>query len=84
MWDNGRLRFYDPATGEWLRSYDEERMAREVAEDRADEERTAREVAEDRADSARAAQEAAQARAEAAEAEIQRLREQLRQLQEPQ
>ena len=84
VWDNGRLRFYDPATGEWLRSYDEERMAREVAEDRADEERTAREVAEDRADSARAAREAAQARAEAAEAEIQRLREQLRQLQEPQ
>ena len=49
VWDNGRLRFYNPVTGEWLRSYDDEIAARE-----------------------------------AAEAEVQMLREQLRQLQESQ
>ena len=27
VWDNGRLRFYDPSTGVWLRNYDEERAA---------------------------------------------------------
>ena len=32
VWDDGRLRFYDPATDEWLKSYDEERAARETAE----------------------------------------------------
>lgn len=31
-WDDGQLRFYDPATGEWLRSRTEERAARQLAE----------------------------------------------------
>lgn len=32
VWDDGRLRFYDPAAGQWLRNYDEERAARAAAE----------------------------------------------------
>ena len=32
VWGHGRLRFYDPAAGVWLRNYDEERAARAVAE----------------------------------------------------
>ena len=47
VWDDGRLRFYDPATNEWLKSFDEERAARET-------ERAARETAEARAESAEA------------------------------
>ena len=35
VWEDGQLRFYDPATGEWLKSYDEERAAREEAQARA-------------------------------------------------
>ena len=36
VWDDRRLRFYDPATNEWLKSFDEERAARETAEARAE------------------------------------------------
>ena len=96
VWENGVLRFYDPATGEWLRTYDEEREAREAAEARANAAQEARaaaearanaaqearEAAEARADASRAAKEAFQARAAAAEAELEQLREQLRRQQE--
>ncbi len=34
-WDSGRLRFYDPAKGEWLLNQEEEYAARETAEERA-------------------------------------------------
>lgn len=33
-WDNGRLRFYDPETGEWLRNYAEQRQRADAAEAR--------------------------------------------------
>ena len=45
-WDNGQLRFYDPATGEWLRSRAEERAAADQARADADQERAARRLAE--------------------------------------
>jgi len=33
-WDNGRLRFYDPETGEWLQNYAEQRQRADAAEAR--------------------------------------------------
>lgn len=59
-WDNGRLRYYDPETGEWLLNQEEEQAARQAAESRAD-------TAESRAD-------AAEARAAELKAELRRLR----------
>ena len=59
-WENGQLRFYDPATGQWLRTRSEERAGREAAE-------AAQQAAE-------AAQQAAEARAAELEAELMRLR----------
>jgi hypothetical protein len=76
-WENGRLRFYDPSTGEYLRSMAEVMDERDAAERRADNERTARQAAENRAEDERAAR-------QAAEAEAQQLREQLQRLQEGQ
>ena len=75
VWEaDGRLRFYNPASGEWLRDFDETR-AELVAE------RTAREVAEaiqqttqTQLESEQAAREAAEARAAALEEELRRLR----------
>ena len=82
VWEDRELRLYDPVTGEWLKSYDEQRAARIDAESQADAAREAREAAEARAARAASAKEAAQARAEEAEAELRQLREQLRRLQE--
>ena len=45
-WDDGQLRFYDPATGEWLRSRTEERAAADQARATADQEHAARRLAE--------------------------------------
>ena len=45
-WDNGRLRYYDPAADRWLLNQMEEQVARESAEARVNAERTARESAE--------------------------------------
>ncbi len=74
-WDDGRLRFYDPVAGEYLRSHWEseadreaERQARQVAE-------SEREAAEFEREAERQARQAAEARAEAAEAENRRLRD---------
>ena len=47
-WDEGRLRFYDPAARVWLLNQMEERAARESAEARVEAEQAARESAEAR------------------------------------
>ena len=65
-WEDGELRFLDPATGERLLSQEEEQDGRLAAEARAEEERTGRL--------------AAQARAETAEARLTELEEELRRL----
>ena len=77
-WQNGRLRFYDPTTQQYLPDEKEtanlaetESAARAQAETQAATESAARTIAEARAN-------AAEARAAQAEAELQRLREQLR------
>ncbi len=79
-WDRGRLRFYDPERGEYLRNLPEaeeraetERAARSEAQERAEFERAARAEAEERAEFERAA------RSEA-EAELERVRERMRRL----
>ena len=66
-WDDGGLRFRDPATGEFLPTIEEQVEARMAAEERADSSE-AREAAE------RAAREAAEIRAAKLEAELRRLR----------
>ena len=63
----GELRFWDPATGEDLRTYDE-------AEDRADVERGRADTEKDRADAAEGRADAEKNRADAAEREVARLR----------
>ena len=70
-WIDGRLRFYNPASGEYLRDPITSEEERRAAEARLASERAARQAAEDIAASERAAR-------EAAEAELARLREQLR------
>ena len=62
-WEYGQLRWYDPETGTYLMTHQDERTGREQAEARAEEEAMGREQAE--------------ARAERAEAELRRLRERL-------
>jgi peptidoglycan hydrolase CwlO-like protein len=89
VWEgDGRLRFYDPATGEWLRNFEEtraelvaERTAREVAEAMQETTQAQLEAAEAmqettqaQLETEQAAREAAEARAAALEAELRRLR----------
>jgi Uma2 family endonuclease len=74
--EQGRLRLYDPKTGERLPTHEESEAARRAAEAKALQEATARQAAE-----AKAAQEAA-AR-QAAETELARLREELAKLRGP-
>ena len=69
-WEDGRLRFWDPETGDYLNDYDE-------AEDARLAERDARIATEAGRDWERDARLAAEARADAAEAELRRLRERL-------
>lgn len=45
-WETGRLRFYDPVAGEWLRTRSEERAEREQERAGREQERAAREEAE--------------------------------------
>ena len=80
-WDQGRLRFYDPSTGQWLRNYTETQAELTAAESRADEAETRANTAESRADTAesnlateRNARNAAETRAAQLEAELRRLR----------
>lgn len=72
-WEQGRLRWYDPAEGRYLLTLDEEAEGRLVAEQARDAERKARLVAEQARDAERKAR-------LAAEAEAQLLREQLKRL----
>jgi len=71
--EHGRLRLYDPKTGQRLLTHEESEAARRIAETKASQEAAARQAAE-----AKAAQEFA-AR-QAAEAELARLREELAKL----
>ena len=80
-WDDGELRFRDPATGEYLPTPVELQAERDAAETELD-------TAEARADAELARRQSAEARADAelarrqsAEAELARVREQLRRLQ---
>ena len=66
-WEDGQLRFYDPATGEWLRSRTEERAAADQARATADQARAA-------ADQERAARQLAEAQVAELQAELSRLR----------
>ncbi len=66
-WEDGRLRFYDPVGGRWLRNIEETDAARESAEARA-------ESAEAVAETERTARESAEARIAELEAELRRLR----------
>ena len=67
-WEQGQLRWHDPATGRHILTYDDQRARADNAQSLAQSERAARMEAATRA-------EAAEARAEAAEAELRRLRE---------
>ena len=64
-WIDGELRFWDPARGVWLRSFEETEEALQAAEARADSERDARLVEAVRTDAERDARLAADARADA-------------------
>ena len=76
-WDAGKLRWHDPRTGSYLRTFDEEASRADRAEESAAREAAARrrEAAARRQADERAEQEAA--RADRAEAELRRLRERL-------
>ncbi|MCY4654035.1 MAG: Uma2 family endonuclease [Dehalococcoidia bacterium] len=69
-WEYGELRFYDPVSRSYLRTYDEEIAERRAEYARAEREAAARRMAEE-------ARREAEARAAEAEAEIRRLRERL-------
>ncbi len=86
-WVNGRLRFYDPASGEYLRNISEaEARAHRMEAERAEAEARAhrmeaeRAEAEARAHRMEAERAEAEARAHRMEAEVRRLREELRRM----
>ena len=81
-WEDGELRFLDPATGDRLLSQEEEQDGRlaaqaraSTAEARAEEERTGRLAAQARAEEERAARLAAESRLAEFETELRRLRD---------
>ena len=90
-WDGGKLRWYDPRTDSYLRTFDDEADRADRAEERADNEAAARRLADERAAGEAAARRQADERAEResearrqeseradrAEAELRRLRERL-------
>ena len=80
-WEDGELRFFDPATESYLRTHDEDRAGRVEAEDRAEtsetraeEERVGRMAAEARAGTAETRAETSESRVAELEAELRRLR----------
>ena len=73
-WDDGELRFREPATGEYLPTPEELQAERDAAE-------AARDAANARADAELARRQSAEAARKAAEAELARAQEQLRRLQ---
>ena len=83
-WYDGRLRFWDPATGEYLPDLTETKAQRdgaerraEASERRAEDERSARQDAERRAEDEQSARQDAERRAEAAEEQLRQLRAEL-------
>ena len=76
-WEDGRLRFWDPATKEYLNDYSEAEDARRAAEDALGLERDARRAAEAGQQAAEDALGLERDARRAAEAELKRLREQL-------
>ena len=74
IWQDSRLRFYDPQARRWLLSQTEEQAARQAAEAAHESERNARQAAEAARESERNARQAAEAQALALEAELRRLR----------
>lgn len=86
-WQNGRLRFHNPDTNQWLLSYHEQNAARQAAEANAQAAQTRAQAAEARASEAQQARAAAEAQAIAAqqaqadaESRIRELETKLRQL----
>ncbi len=79
-WDAGRLRWYDPRTGSYLLTSDEEADRADRAEESAAREAAARHLADERAANEAAARRQSDERADRAEAELRRLQERLRRL----
>ena len=79
-WVNGRLRFYDPASGEYLRNISEAQAERDEAQAERDEARAEQADAEARAHRMEAERAESEARAQRTEVEIRRLREELRRM----
>jgi Uma2 family endonuclease len=75
--EQGRLRLYDPQTGQRLLTHEESEAARRIAETKASQEAAARQVAESKAATAEAKAAQEYAARQAAEAELARLREEL-------
>ncbi len=73
-WTEGRLRFYDPATGRWLENYAETAARADAAEAVAEAKREALRSEREALQSERAARQAAEARLAEMEAELRRLR----------
>ena len=67
-WENGRLRFHDPATNQWLLNHQEEQTARQAAEYHANDAEALAQAAEIRASNAETLAQAAETRANNAEA----------------
>ena len=74
-WEDGELRFWDPAAERWLLNPEEEHDGRLEAEGRVEEELAGRLVAEAHAEEEQAARLAAESRIAELEAELQRLRD---------
>ena len=79
-WENGRLRFHDPATNQWLLNHQEEQSARQAAEVLANDAQARANEAEALAQAAQSQANEAEAARQAAEALAQELRAKLRQL----
>ena len=73
-WDDGRLRFYDPVTGQWLLNRAEERLALEDSRLALEDSRLALEDSRAAEERERAAREAAEAQVAELRAELERLR----------
>ncbi|MDE2781271.1 MAG: hypothetical protein OXI91_16580, partial [Chloroflexota bacterium] len=81
-WEEGRLVFRDPATGEPIATLESERNRAEAAEAQTEIERQSRIQAEIRAGTAEARADASDSRAKAAEVRNRELEEELRRLRE--
>ena len=75
-WEDGNLRFWDPVSGSYLPTFEDERANRLTADARAEVEANARRAAESRAEAETNAR-------RAAEAQVRRLEEELRRRQDP-